>query len=86
MDLKQAAINTRFRLAYNKEEFLIPYAEDEDKDCSYGLPHIAEMLDKLENKEITGEKGHRWLGYIQGVLVCRELMTLEEAKNCNKLA
>lgn len=86
MDLKQAAINTREYILFSTGDLRLMWSESEEKNCSAGLFHIKEMLDKLQEEKITGEKGNRWLGYIQGVLVCRELMTLEEAKNCNKLA
>ena len=39
--------------------------------------------DKIESGEVTGEKAHRWLGYLQGVLVATGGTSLEEMKMVN---
>ena len=52
----------------------------------YGKDHMYEMIYKIElgdRGEVSGEKAHRWLGYIQGCVVCYGGATLEDVKNVN---
>lgn len=49
----------------------------------YGWNHLWEMCDKIQDGRVEGEKAHRWLGYIQGVLVSHQVGTLEEMKLMN---
>ncbi len=53
-------------------------------DSSTTLYHISEMLDKLISQEVSGEQAHRWIGWIQAIIVCRGGATLEEMKLVNK--
>lgn len=46
--------------------------------------HLFDMIAAIENKEVTGEKAHRWLGWIQGVVCCRGGASLDEMKEVNK--
>lgn len=46
--------------------------------------HIAYMIIKILSGGVEGEKAHRWLGYIQGVLVARGFASLDEMKEVNK--
>lgn len=56
----------------------------------YGVPeccskkHLNEMLTKIVLQKVTGEKAHRWIGYIQGAIAMQEGATLEELKNLNR--
>lgn len=44
--------------------------------------HLLWMLDQIEyNTEQSETKKHRWLGYIQGVLVCKGSFTVLEERN-----
>lgn len=45
--------------------------------------HIMRMLEQVESGEIWGEKAHRWVGYAQGVLLCKTDLTLEDVKYVN---
>ena len=47
------------------------------------LKHLNWMLCEMCTGRVTKEKAHRWLGYIQGVLVAQCHMTLDEAKEIN---
>jgi len=47
------------------------------------LKHLNWMLCEICTGRVTKEKAHRWLGYIQGVLVAQCHMTLDEAKEIN---
>ena len=53
-------------------------------DNSTSIEHLEEMLMAIETGMIDGEKAHRWLGWIQGVVVCRGGATLEEMKKVNE--
>ncbi len=46
--------------------------------------HLQGMLMKIMCDDVTGEKAHRWLGYVQGVVALREGATLEELKDLNR--
>jgi hypothetical protein len=45
--------------------------------------HLLDMITAIEEGKVTGEKAHRWLGWIQGVVCCRGGATLEEMKEIN---
>lgn len=48
-----------------------------------GLPHLAYMATKCLEEFIPAgriEKAMRWLGFIQGALVCQKYYTLEDVK------
>lgn len=51
-------------------------------NSEYGKDHLLEMVEKMNNGEITGEKAHRWLGWIQGC-VCVGGAPLQEMKEIN---
>lgn len=46
--------------------------------------HLKNMLIKIISGDVTDKKAHRWLGYVQGVVVFRAGATLEELKNLNR--
>lgn len=48
--------------------------------------HAIWMLEGIRDGYIQHEKGHRWLGYAQGLLVAHEVLTLDEVKGINKSA
>jgi len=74
MNVRDAAIQTGV-LLYN-------YPEVETPNCN-GL-HLHEMLTEIAYGTVTDEKAHRWLGYVQGVLVAYEHATVEQFKEINK--
>lgn len=45
--------------------------------------HLRWMLTGIMNKSVAGEKAHRWIGYVQGVLVAYNAASLEEMKRIN---
>ncbi len=52
----------------------------------YGKGHLRYMLSELVDGNITGDKAHRWLGWIQGCVCVGGGATLEEMKKTNKAA
>lgn len=46
--------------------------------------HLLDVIAAIENGKVTGEKAHRWLGWIQGVVCCRGGADLEEMKEINR--
>lgn len=67
-----------------REMLLTPHASQRMPQYGdYGWNHLWEMTKKIESGEVEGEKAHRWLGYIQGVLVAMQISTLEEMKKMN---
>ena len=44
--------------------------------------HLLWMLEQIEhNTDQSETKKHRWLGYIQGVLVCKKVFTVVEERD-----
>ena len=74
MDVKTAANN------------MIPLIQTSslpDVNPQYGKDHLLEMVEKMNNGEITGEKAHRWLGWIQGCVCVGGGASLQEMKEIN---
>ncbi len=63
------------------------YADVLNKHPNFGgdhfnTQHLQWMLGELQtNTEMSVTKKHRWLGFIQGVLVCHGLITVNEERN-----
>jgi len=55
-------------------------------DGDAGIVHLFDMVMAIQVGKVSGEKGHRWLGYIQGVLVARGVATLDQMKAMNLAA
>ena len=53
----------------------------EDLDHPFSLSHLLWMAYKAKSEEFSIDKQHRWLGYIQGCLVCMGIITVEEERN-----
>ena len=77
MDVKVAADNL-WGLIQNSN---LPDEHDE-----YGKNHLRTMLAMLVAGEITGEKAHRWLGWVQGCICVGNGASLETMKRINKEA
>jgi len=45
--------------------------------------HLIFMLNSIIDGDVTGEKAHRWIGYVQGCLVYSDTSTVEEMKDIN---
>lgn len=75
MDTKMAAANCR---PFVDRATGIPAEHPE-----YGRDHLRYMIEEIESGRVAGEKSHRWLGYLQGVLVATGAATLEEVKLTN---
>lgn len=53
-------------------------------NTEYGKDHLHGMVNKIICGEISGEKAHRWLGYLQGAVVVGGGADLEQVKMINK--
>lgn len=64
---------------------LSQYALDYCKD-SEGLfdSHLRWMLKEIKEGRIVGSAAHRWLGYVQGMMVARRYTTLENERNLTR--
>lgn len=87
MDIKIAAENTRNLI---DDTPLLPEAADPDGPESYQQPwckaHLHVMCRKIQEGEVTGEKAHRWLGWVQACICMGSGATLDELKNINHKA
>jgi len=75
MDVRKAACS----LINALESEVEAKRDDEGK----GLSHAAWMLEGIEKGYIQHEKAHRWLGYIQGLMVTNGVVTLKDVKSIN---
>lgn len=65
-----------------------PSFHSADKDDPTSLAHLQDMHQRavdhvLDEEAFNTGKANRWLGYMQGVLVARQLATLEDVKQIN---
>ena len=72
--------------AANAMRDLVLFSSLPEQHPEYGKDHMLEMINKIDDLKVTGEKSHRWLGYIQGCVVCYGGATLEDVKNINSTA
>jgi len=64
---------------------VIPRADKlPDFNPEFGTDHLLDMCFKIHMGIITGEKAHRWIGYIQGCVCVGGGATLEELKQINR--
>jgi hypothetical protein len=52
-------------------------------DPETGRQHLHVMAAKIVSGEVTGEKAHRWLGWMQACIVLGDGSTLKEMKEIN---
>ena len=50
----------------------------------YGKDHLLEMIEKIERGVVSGNKAHRWIGWIQGCVCVGKGSTLQQMKYINK--
>lgn len=59
----------------------------EDPDTSEtGASHLLWMLNEIQDgcNDMSETKRHRWLGYIQGVMVMKNLITVDDERNATR--
>lgn len=69
--------------AENCREFVEKSETLSDTQPAANRSHLNFMIDEIVSGRVAGEKSHRWLGYMQGVLVATGSATLEEMKSVN---
>lgn len=70
-------------LCHRYHEILEDNKEIEGVD--YNTKHLQWMLEELQyNREQTVTKKHRWLGFIQGVMIANGLITVEDERNLTR--
>ena len=47
------------------------------------LAHLRWMNDRIQSSEVSGEKAHRWLGWMQAVVYLGGRATIEQLKQVN---
>lgn len=70
-------------LRYRYLEVLNTKSEN-DPDHPTSRHHLAWMLDELVSDTMSETKKHRWLGYIQGCMVCQGLINVEDERNATR--
>jgi len=59
---------------------LTPYVQNIPEPGTY-FPHMRWMLEELRSGRVTGTKAHRWLGFVQALMVMNDLITVAEERN-----
>jgi len=67
-------------------QFISKIAKLPSDDPAETKDHLHFMIDQIASGQVSGEKSHRWLGYLQGIIVAGGGATLEEMKKTNVLA
>lgn len=47
----------------------------------YTYPHLRWMIEQIRSGVVQGEKSHRWLGFIQGVLIREDHFKVNEERD-----
>lgn len=47
----------------------------------YTYPHLRWMLEQMKTGQVVGDKAHRWLGFIQGVLIREDHFKVNEERD-----
>lgn len=55
-------------------------------DTHTAKDHLHMMMNKVNLGKVTGEKAHRWLGWVQACIVMGEGATVHDMKEINKNA
>lgn len=55
-------------------------------DYGKSMDHCLWMLKQVSDREVQGEKAHRWLGYAQAMLAMEGRASLRALKEVNKSA
>ena len=72
------------KIAAQETDKLIDATNLPPSNSEYGKDHLHEMVNKIICGEVSGEKAHRWLGYLQGAVVVGGGADLEQVKMINK--
>lgn len=72
------------RIAAQETDKLIDATNLPLSNSEYGKNHLHEMVNKIICGEVSGEKAHRWLDYLQGAVVIGGGATLEQIKMINE--
>lgn len=60
------------------------YTDDEVADYHGRYPHLLWMCEEILSGAVDGEKAHRWIGFIQGVLWDDCQYTIAQMKEQNR--
>jgi len=60
--------------------YLIGHEPSCEPDPGTSLPHLAWMLSELKSGNVRGYKAHRWLGFVQGILIANGHATVPEER------
>ena len=79
MDMDKVVNGLRELIKSKKGDLLLPVpGRMTDQD------HLLWMLEQIDNGSVTGEKAHRWVGYIQGVVVLCRLTEVKDMRTLNR--
>jgi hypothetical protein len=59
----------------------IPSVDRHDYAPKTEHSHLTWMIEQLLTGAVTGDKAHRWLGFIQGVLAARGFLNVDDERD-----
>lgn len=64
------SVCAEYKTSFNKKGYLIPKKDPGDEGPTHDgrYSHLLWMCEEIIEGRVEGEKVHRWLGFIQGVL------------------
>ena len=63
---------------------LIEAAEWKTSNFYVSAQHCIDMCDRIINGDVSGEKAHRWLGWLQGCMCCFKAADFESILLLNR--
>lgn len=81
MDLTSITSRYKSLLRLHSDDHLSP---EESPETPTRPSHLLWMLERLERGEMGDLKTHRWLGYIQGVMVSEGLLNVQEERDLTR--
>ena len=75
MNIKLVALET--------SRYINKLSGDNEKKKHSGITHLHVMVEKICSGEVSGEKAHRWLGWIQAIIYGYSEIALEVFQEIN---
>lgn len=74
---------SKVTLKYAENEIEEGYNDSEFKSSALQVPHQIKLLNRIIDREVEGEKAHRWLGWAQCALAANEIGDLNVFRAIN---
>lgn len=66
---------------YLGNKYLCTYRPCEQPEFPLSEPHLVWMLEQITMEYMSRTKANRWLGYVQGVMVAKGFINVQDERN-----